>query len=156
MCWKLKLEIEMVAAQKINASLIGPGSQQMSDEQNWDALPAPQGSLRFAHLIHVLMQMETIQLHMMTALSRSSLLFQGQKRWRNSLRRTSAQARMPRQSWRNALGFSWFFHRQNGFVRPESAKGPGSAEAEQHAYLSDDLMGDEGMHYMIMICPFLS
>ena len=46
--------------------------------------------------------------------------------------------------------------RQNGFVRPESAKGPGSAEAEQHAYLSDDLMGDEGMHYMIMICPFLS
>jgi len=70
----------MVAAQKINASLIGPGSQQMSDEQNWDALPAPQGSLRFAHLIHVLMQMETIQLHMMTALSRSCLLFQGQKR----------------------------------------------------------------------------
>lgn len=52
--------------------------------------------------------------------------------------------------------FSTGYCRQNCFVRPESAKGPGSAEAEQHAYLSDDLMGDEGMHYMIMICPFLS
>ena len=156
---------------RIDARLIGPGSQQMSDEQNWDALLAPQGLFKLCSYciwFTSWCRWKPFNCVWWQHYHEAYLLFQGPKRWRNSLRRTSAQARTPRQSWRNAclpVDFSWFFSGLAKWFcqarirkRPRLSRGRTARLPLRFLIRLFDLTAssDEDMHGITTMCPFRS